>query len=73
MRNLTLTAEGHLIDAARQRALAEHSSLNEQFRRWLAEYARADGRAQRHEAVMARLRGQIKLGRMPSRDERNER
>ena len=35
MKHITLSAEGGLIEAARERARAEHTTLNEQFRRWL--------------------------------------
>lgn len=40
MKNITLSADENLIEAARQRAVVEHTTLNEQFRIWLAEYAR---------------------------------
>ena len=38
MKNITLSADENLIEAARQRALSERTTLNEQFRRWLADY-----------------------------------
>jgi hypothetical protein len=47
--------------------------LNEQFRRWLAEYAHTRERMLQYDAVMAKLRGQLKVGRKLSRDEMNER
>ena len=72
MRNITLSADDQLIDAARQRAQAEHTTLNEQFRRWLADYAHG-GRAQQYEDVMADLRGRLRVGRKLTRDEMNER
>jgi hypothetical protein len=73
MRNITLTAEESLIEAARERARAEHTTLNEQFRRWLAEYAHTRERMQRYDEVMATLRGRLKVGRKLTRDEMNER
>ena len=45
MKNITLSAEDHLIAAARQRAAAEHTTLNEQFRLWLLSYAAQAGSA----------------------------
>jgi hypothetical protein len=36
MKNITLSADEKLIEAARARAQAEQTSLNEQFRRWLS-------------------------------------
>lgn len=36
---ITLSADENLIEAVRKRARAEHTTLNEQFRRWLELYA----------------------------------
>ena len=38
MKNVTLSAEEALIEAARAKARAENSTLNEQFRLWLTDY-----------------------------------
>jgi predicted nuclease with TOPRIM domain len=73
MRNITLSADDKLIDAARERARAENSTLNEQFRRWLGEYAHSRERMQRYDEVMARVRGRLKVGHKLTRDEMNER
>lgn len=73
MRNITLSADERLIEAARARALAERTTLNEAFRQWLTQYANARGREQRYEEVMTPLRGKLKVGRHLTRDERNER
>jgi hypothetical protein len=73
MKNITLSAEESLIEAARARARAEHSTLNEQFRRWLAAYAQTDERLLRYEAVMRDVRGKVKVGRKLSREAMNER
>ena len=73
MRNITLTADERLIEAARERARAEHTTLNEQFRRWLADYAQAQQRLQRCDVVMTQLRGQLQVGRKLGREEMNER
>lgn len=72
MKNITLSAEEELIDAARERARSENTTLNEQFRRWLADYARAQ-RMHRYEEVMSTLRGKVVVGNKLSRDEMNER
>ena len=37
MKNITLSADERLIETARERARAEHSTLNDQFRLWLAD------------------------------------
>lgn len=73
MKNITLSADESLIEAARARAASEKTTLNEQFRRWLAEYAQARERMQRYESTMQGLRGQLKVGRKLSREAMNER
>jgi hypothetical protein len=73
MKNITLSADETLIEAARARARAEHTTLNEAFRHWLAGYARTDERLQRYDAAMTQVRGQLKVGRKLNRDAMNER
>ena len=73
MKNITLRADESLIEAARARARAEQSTLNEQFRRWLSSYAQAQGRMDRYDRVMQGLRGKLKVGRKLSRESMNER
>ncbi len=74
MRNITLSADEHLIEAARARARAEHTTLNEQFRRWLADYTLRSERADAAMAVIAELRGKLRTGgRKFTREEMNER
>ena len=52
---------------------AERTTLNEQFRRWLADYAHTRARMQRYDEVMEKLRGKLKVGRKLTREEMNER
>lgn len=73
MKNITLSADEKLIEAARERARAEHTTLNEQFRHWLASYARHQARMQRYDELMAELRGKVRVGRKLTRNEMNER
>ena len=73
MKNITLSADEHLIAAARQRAAAEHTTLNEQFRRWLADYVQREQQAAKALAVMRELQGKVRVGRKLTRDEMNER
>lgn len=74
MKNITLSADEGLIEAARARAREERTTLNEQFRRWLEEYA---GRRQRTERAMTALdeirRYAYHDGAKFTRDEMNER
>ncbi|WP_273846804.1 hypothetical protein [Rubrobacter calidifluminis] len=74
MKNITLSADERLIEAARERARAENTTLNEQFRRWLEEYARREQQAERAMEVIRELQGQVRTGgRTFTRDEMNER
>ena len=71
MKNITLSADERLIEAARERARSEHTTLNEQFRRWLADYTPGPAA---HAALwrgVAQLRGQLQVGGQaePGRDE----
>ena len=73
MKNITLSADEKLIEAARERARAEHTTLNEQFRHWLAGYARHQERLHRYDQVISSLHGKVRVGRKLTRDEMNER
>jgi hypothetical protein len=74
MKNITLSADEKLIEAARARARAEHTTLNEQFRRWLEAYVRRQEQADEAMRVVAELRGRLRTGgRKFSREEMNER
>jgi hypothetical protein len=74
MKNITLSADDRLIEAARERARTEHTTLNEQFRRWLADYVRQEQKADAAMALIEELRGRVRTGgRKFSRDDMNER
>ena len=73
MKNITLSADEGLIEAARERARAEHTTLKEQFRRWLYDYARREQQADEAMAVIRELRGKVRVGRKLTREEMNER
>ena len=74
MKNITLSADDKLIEAARERARAEQTTLNEQFRRWLADYVRQEQQTESAMALIEELRGQVRTGgRKFTRDEVNER
>ena len=47
MKNITLSADADLIEAARQRAAAERTTLNARFRQWLEDYAAVAGSLRR--------------------------
>jgi len=74
MKNITLSADEHLIAAARQRANAEHTTLNEQFRLWLKGYVRCKQQADAAMETIKALQGRLSTGgRKFTRDEMNER
>ncbi len=72
MKNITLSADEHLIEKARQVAKAEHKTLNTAFREWLRDYTTRAANVQDHLALMERLK-HIKAGGPYTRDEMNER
>jgi len=73
MKNVTLSADEGLIGAARERARSEHTTLDEPFRRWLAEDAQGKQRVQRLDEVMAALRERLQVGRQLGWDQSNAR
>ena len=74
MKNITLSASAQLIEAARRRALVEHTTLNEQFRLWLEDYVRRSQQAGAALETIRTLRKSLATGgRKFSRDEMNER
>ena len=72
MRNVTLSADGALIDRARQVASSQHKTLNDAFREWLAQYAAGSASVEEVDALMDRLR-HVKAARTFTRDEMNDR
>ena len=73
MKNITLSADETLIEAARQRAASERTTLNEQFRRWLADYVGRKRQAAEAVQVMRELQGRLHVGRKLTREEMHER
>jgi len=74
MKKITLRADEHLIEAARERARTEQTTLNEQFRRWLEGYVRRKQQVDAAMETIKALQGRISTaGRKFTRDEMNER
>lgn len=74
MKNVTLSADDNLIEAARERARNEHTTLNEQFRKWLKEYVGQARQADSAMSLIEELRTQVRTkGQKFTRDEMNER
>src|SRR6185312_7817298 len=72
VKNITLSADEHLIERARQTAREQHKTLNTAFREWLETYVAESGNALQYDEVMRRL-SHVRAGRKFSRDEMNER
>jgi hypothetical protein len=75
MKNITLSATDALIDRAREKARAQGVTLNDEFRKWLADYVASDSgqdAVTRFRAVVQNL-PHVDAGRTFSRDEMNER
>ena len=72
VKNVTLSAEEHLIEQARSLAQAQHKTLNALFREWLVQLTSQNGESQSYESLMSRL-GHVRAGRRFTRDEMNER
>ena len=73
MRNITLSADENLIEEARRRAAAQETTLNAQFRLWLADYVGRDRQAAQAMRTVRALRGKLRVGRKLTREEMNER
>ena len=77
LKNITFSAEEKIIEAARARARAEETTLNEKFRRWLEDYARekaqGEGRVAKFREAMEKLSHIAWDGRKYTREEMNER
>lgn len=72
LKNITLSADATLIEKAREAARKRHTTLNEEFRGWLARYVRQGEAGASYRALMERLE-YIDVGGTFTRNEMNER
>ena len=72
LRNITLSADQDLIEQARRKAEEDHTTLNAEFRRWLAQYVDSPKTTADFKALMHSL-DYAKPGKTFTRDELNER
>lgn len=72
MRNVTLSADEHLIDRAREVAREQQRTLNDAFREWLAQFTGANSDHESYDELMKRFKF-MHAGRRFTRDEMNER
>ena len=74
MKNITLSVDEHLLEAARKYAASENTTLNAKFRQWLEDHTERQERADRAMTCVEELRRKYPpCGRKFSRDEMNER
>ena len=73
MKNITLSADENLIEAARRRAAAQKTTLNAQFRLWLEDYVGPEWQAAQAMQTIRELRGKLRVRRKYTREEMNER
>jgi len=75
VRNITLSADERLIDAAREEARRRRTTLNAEFRVWLGQFARSqqgERRVRDYRRFMEEAT-EVSAGRRFSRDEMNAR
>ena len=72
LKNITFSADEDLIRKARERAAAEQTTLNEEFRRWLEKYAERPHSAEAFADLMKQF-SYVKPGHSFTREEMNER
>ena len=74
MKNITLSADEHLLEATHKYAAVENTTLNAKFRQWLEDYTQRQQRADKAVTCIEALRGKYPpRGRKFTRDEMNER
>jgi hypothetical protein len=72
VKNITLSADEHLIEQARKAAAEQNTTLNAAFREWLEQYSGRQRWLREYDAMMEGLK-HIKADRKYTRDELNER
>ena len=74
MKNITLSADEQLIEAARQQAKAMHTTLNQQFRTWLENFVQHERKADDAMRLIEEIQGYARTrGEKFTREEMNER
>lgn len=71
MKNITLSADAHLIEQARRVARERHTTLNQAFRQWLESDAFPQNAIAEFDALMERL-SCVRRGPKFTREEMNE-
>ena len=72
LKNITLSADKVMIERARRRAEAQNTTLNEAFRRWLAQYVESPQTTTDFTDLMNQF-NYVEPGKSFTRDDLNER
>ncbi len=72
LKNITLSADEHLIEKGRDKAASLNRSLNDAFREWLEQWTDNRSQAEQYGRLMESL-SSVDSGRKFGRDEMNER
>lgn len=72
MKNITLSADEHLIELAREKARQRKTTLNAMFRDWLKEFSQQEENRKRADEVIRKM-SQYHSGGPFTREEMNER
>jgi hypothetical protein len=72
-KEITIALEEELIESAMRRARAEDTTIDDLFRRWLADYAQNQEALQAFDTLTRDLRGKVRIGRKITREEMNAR
>jgi len=73
MKNVTFSADEHLVERAREIARSQNKTLNHAFREWLREFTTLPGTAREYEALMRDIaQAGVTAGGKFTRDEMNE-
>lgn len=73
MKNITFSADEHVIQLAREEARNRKTTLNALFREWMENLARRDERRAKAEDATKNLAAHLTFDRKFTRDEMNER
>jgi hypothetical protein len=73
MKNITFSADEHVIELAREEARNRKTTLNALFREWVEDLAQRDARRNKAEEAYKNLAAHLTFDRKFTRDELNER
>jgi hypothetical protein len=73
MKKIMFRADEDLIDRAHKVARSQNTTLNAAFREWLVQFTQQAATAEQYDALMKRLRRQVRTSGPYTRDEMNER